>query len=451
MQEETLLAGMVIVTLTLSAAQAAPVAFTRQIGDFVADSGAMSVATGDVDGDGALDLAVANDEADNVSVLWGSGTGTFLDSGAPIAVGVAPFAVALGDFNNDGKLDVVTSDEIGNTVSVLLNQGNRAFVAVAPPTETGGSPQGIVVSDFDGDKFLDVATANSFDGTVTILHGMGDGTFFIAQTAIVGGGIDSEPIGLALADLNHDAHADLVVTNSSGGATGNGSISVLKGVAGGMFEVQPDIPLPTSCGSTACVPVAVTVANLDGDSNPDIVVVNNEGDTVSVFRGNGDLTFQAGTSTTVASSPEWVVAADFDGDGKTDIATSGDFDDKVSVLVGKGDATFEPFVEFDVGGAPYGIATADFNHDGKPDIATANVDDRSVSVLINSTSGAATCVGDCNGGGGVTVDELVTLVRIALSGSDPSACTRGDQNGDGTITVNEIIAAVNSALNGCVQ
>jgi hypothetical protein len=471
MRRETFLAGMVVVALTLSAAQAAaPVSFMRQVPDFVADQSPYGVAAADVDGDGKVDLVVANNDGDNVSVLWGDGNGGFLDSGAPFPTGVGPFAVAVGDFNNDGKLDIVTSDEIGDTaaggtVTLLLNQGNRAFAA-GVSTDTGGSPQAIVVGDFDGDGLPDVATANNFDGTVSILHNLDNGTLFLAQTVTIGP--EAEPVGLVLADLNGDGRSDMVVTNSAGGTDGNGTVSVLKGVAGGMFEAQPEIPLPGDCSTIACVPVAVAVADLNGDTKPDIVVANNEDDTVSVLLGNCDLTFNSGGNFPVDASPEWVVAADFNRDGHVDIATSSDFgnlanpsdlNDKVSVLLGNGDGTFMPLVDFDVGLGAFGIVAADLNSDHKPDIASANVDDGTVSVLLNTTPPAQTCAGDCNGNGQVSVDEVITLVNITLAVPQPSACTAGgtpvsvctggDLNGDGQITIDEIVAAVSKALNGC--
>jgi alpha-tubulin suppressor-like RCC1 family protein len=61
------------------------------------------------------------------------------------------------------------------------------------------------------------------------------------------------------------------------------------------------------------------------------------------------------------------------------------------------------------------------------------------------------CVGDCNGDGQVTVDELIIGINIALGNALLSACPQFDQNNDGAITVNEIIVAVNNALNGCSQ
>ena len=67
----------------------------------------------------------------------------------------------------------------------------------------------------------------------------------------------------------------------------------------------------------------------------------------------------------------------------------------------------------------------------------------------NSPGPPVICVGDCKGNGTVTIEELITMVTIALGSASVSACTAGDANGDGAITITEIIAAVNAALNGC--
>jgi hypothetical protein len=317
-----------------------------------------------------------------------------------------------------------------------------------------------------------VATANDVDSTVSILYGLGDGTFRTGQIVPVG----DEPVGLALQDLNNDTLADLVVANSSGGPDANGTISILKAVPGGTFEAQPEITLPASCGTPTCVPVAVVIADVNGDHKPDAVIANNEGDTVTVLLNTGSLASHCSLTTATACSldaecpkgetclpllapsrtlpssfgvdpsPNWIVAADFDGDGRMDIATSSDLHDNVSVLLGNGDGTFKPVVLFAVGAAPYGLVAADLNHDKKPDIASANSEDGTVSVLINTTG----CAGDCNGDGAVTVNELITMVNIAL-GNAPPSCAAGDQTGDGRIAVNEIVAAVNNELNGCTQ
>lgn len=149
--------------------------------------------------------------------------------------------------------------------------------------------------------------------------------------------------------------------------------------------------------------------------------------------------------------------ANFNGDGHPDIATSASFEHKVSVFVGLGSGTFAAPQDVALGGdllpSPSGIAVGDFNKDGKIDFATANwmLDDSGgASVFLNATGVTpAGCVGDCSGDLVVTVDEILTMVNIALGSVPVSACVAGDANGDQLITVDEILTAVNNALNGC--
>src|SRR5207244_2457972 len=126
----------------------------------------------------------------------------------------------------------------------------------------------------------------------------------------------------------------------------------------------------------------------------------------------------------------------------------GNFEDKVSVLLGVGDGTFNAAVSFDVGTAASGITADDLDKDLKPDIITANTDDNTLSVLLNTTPVVA-CVGDCDGGGVVTISELITMVNVALESQPVSACLRGDADHDGKISINEIITAVINALGTC--
>jgi FG-GAP-like repeat len=437
--------------------------------DLSAGASPEAVAAADLDGDGNVDLAVANFDSDDVSIFWGNGDGSFTAASATLPVGTAlieaPVALAIADINGDGKPDIVTANEFGNTVSVLLNLGQRQFSA-AIETPTGNGPEDLVVADFDGDKMLDVATPDTTDDTVTVLLGKNDGTFAalsvcssqsgqVCRTNCSAGGtcnpgpvfVGTEPDALAAGDFNKDGKIDLVVANSGDGPNIAGSLMVLEGVGNGMFAVQPEI-----YSATFDNPVRIAAADLNNDGNPDLVVVNETGDSLSVLMGKGDLTFQDASvlDPGPGSMPEAVVVADFNGDHIPDIACSASLQDKVCVFAGSGNGTFAAPQNFALVAlaTPSGLAAADFNKDRKVDVATANMTDSgTVSVLMNASPGG--CAGDCSGDGTVTVDEILTMVNIAIGNAAVSKCFAGDTNGDQQITVDEILAAVGSALNGC--
>src|SRR6516225_6414802 len=92
------------------------------------------------------------------------------------AAGVAPFSVAVGDFNGDGILDLAVANEGSNNVSVLLGNGDGTFQAAVNYT-AANEPFSVAVGDFNGDGIQDLAVANESSNNVSVLLGRGDGTF----------------------------------------------------------------------------------------------------------------------------------------------------------------------------------------------------------------------------------------------------------------------------------
>jgi len=109
---------------------------------FAAGSGPSSVAVGDFNGDGKPDLAIADYNGDNVTVLLGDGTGRFTAApSSPFPAGSQPNSVAVGDFNGDGKLDLAIANYNSNNVTVLLGDGAGGFTAArAVPSRRARSP-----------------------------------------------------------------------------------------------------------------------------------------------------------------------------------------------------------------------------------------------------------------------------------------------------------------------
>jgi hypothetical protein len=328
-------------------------------------SNPQSVATGDFNGDGKLDLVDANFFSNTVSVLLGDGTGNFTRASSP-ATGSFPVSVAIADFNGDGKLDLAVANQQGNTVSVLLGDGTGNFTLASSPS-TGSGPQSVAVADFNGDGKLDLAVANSESNTVSVLLGDGTGNFTLASSPTTGSG----PTSVAVGDFNGDGRLDLAVVNSE-----SNTVSVLLGDGTGNFTLA-------SSPATGIYPISVAVGDFDGDGKLDLAVGNNNDSTVSVLLGDGAGNFTLASSPATGDRPYWVAVGDFNGDGRLDLAVANQQGNTVSVLLGDGTGNFTLASSPATGSnPPSSVAVGDFNGDGHLDLAVTNF---SVSVLLQVT------------------------------------------------------------------
>jgi hypothetical protein len=326
-----------------------------------------SIVAGDFNGDGHLDMAVANEFSNDISVFLGNGDGTF-QTQVTYAVGSGPQAIAAGDFNGDGRLDLAVANSFDNTVSVLLGNGDGTF---QPAVEyaVGGFPISLVAGDFNGDGRLDMAVANTA-GTVSVLLGNGNGTFQPQANYPAG----NFPYSIAAGDFTGDGRLDLAVADQLGN-----TVSVLLGNGDGTF--QPAVQYPVGG-----LPDDIISGDFNGDRRTDLAVADlgngTAASTVSVLLGSGNGTFQPAVQYSGGTEPGFIAAGDFTGDGHTDLAVAGGYPSNyISVLLGNGDGTFQPPVTNTVGLKPFGLLAADFNGDGRTDLAVAG------SVILGNGDG----------------------------------------------------------------
>jgi hypothetical protein len=239
----------------------------------------LSVAAGDFDHNGTVDLVTANSNG-TVSVLLGNGGGTFRPR-IDVTVGAAPRAVVVGDFNGDGRLDVAVAQQLSNTVSVLLGHGDGTFARPMVFTASGANftPASMVVDDVNGDGRPDLAikSVSFLDSDafqIGVLLGNGDGTF---QLPLLGAAQPGGSGDLALGDFNNDGRLDAAVADQLGAATGN--LSVFAGNGDGSFQSLVRLDLPTGGNG----PVGVAATDLNGDGLTDLVATNASSGTVGVL------------------------------------------------------------------------------------------------------------------------------------------------------------------------
>ena len=355
--------------------------------DFTPGAHPVGIALGDVDGDGKLDIVIANALDNTVSILRNTSTTGTPSFAAKVdfAVGTYPYAVALGDLDGDGKLDLATANGTSNDMSVLRNTSTVGAVSFTTQIVYAGGtePYSIAIGDLNADGKPDIAIANfNTPGLVSVYKNMstlGSLSFSPKADFATGG----HPKSIAIADIDGDGKPDLTSANYN---SSSNSISILRNTcSSGTISFATNVDF-----STGANPYAVAVGDLDGDGKPDIAVPNNGATTLSVFRNTstvGSVSLAAKVDYVTGSSPVAVVIDDLDGDGKLDIGVANQFGNTVSLYENTcsvGTISFSPKVDFATSGVPYSLAIGDLDGDQRPDFATADASANLVSTLRNT-------------------------------------------------------------------
>jgi hypothetical protein len=341
------------------------------------DSGgseAMSVAVADLNGDGKLDIIVANkcgtyycSPTSSLGVLLGNGDGTFQPAVSYDSGGQNAAYVTVADVNGDGKGDLVVAND--GKIGVLLGNGDGTFRSAVSYDSGGQYTASVAVADLNGDGKADLVVGN--EGNVSVLLGNGDGTF---QPPVSYLGANAKAI--AIADLNRDGKPDLLVADFEG------FVDVLLGNGNGTFQ--------SAVHYNAGAPDSIAVADVNGDGKLDVAVGDGIINHVNVLLGNGDGTLQPVASFDSTGTFGSVSIADVNGDGRPDLV---------------------------VGASQVGVL---LNNTGSHSPTTVTLTSNANPVIVNQSVSYIASVTSASGESAGTVtfqDGGVTVANIPLAGN----------------------------------
>lgn len=296
-----------------------------------------SVAIGDFDGDGKQDLAVANSGSATVSIFKNNSTAGAIAFGNAMqfASSSVPRSIFVTDFDGDGKPDIAAvTDSIYQRVAVIIknNSTNGAISFERPFTYPfhyllSGS-YSVCVADFDNDGKPDLAATNKNNALVSVIKNYSYPAVISIDTSI-NYTTGAFPYSVVAGDLNGDNLPDLAVTGSN-----VNSLSILKNLSSSgaiSFEAKKDFVTGTKPGWAA-------ISDLDGNGKPDVAVTNIDAASLSVYANKttgGNIDLAPKVDVTSGLQPYHVASADFDGDGKPELIVVNKQSNTVSIFINK--------------------------------------------------------------------------------------------------------------------
>ena len=415
-----------IVTFPGGGTQFLPGSFAAKV-DFVTGTNPQSVTGSDIDGDGKVDMAVANGTSNTISVFRNTGSNGNISFATKVdfATGASPLGIFMGDLDGDGKPDAVMANYTSNSITILKNTSSPGNISFAPKVDylVGDGPYITAIQDLDNDGKPDLVTVNNTSNTISIIKNTGtNGNITFSSRVDYTTGIN--PQNVSLSDLDGDHLPEMAVINAN-----DNNLSVYRNISAGntiSFASKIDF-------STGSKPYGISSGDLDGDGKAELVTAN--GGSVSILRNlsiNGSIAFADKIDFSAGSIPLYVTINDLDGDGKPDLAVANYGSNTVTIsknLSTIGNISFAAKVSYQMGAGPVAIALGDFDSDGLTDIAVANANANTISIrrstVVADNSPNISSFTPTSGGPGteITINgtDLTGATSVTLGGTPVSS------------------------------
>jgi hypothetical protein len=409
----------------------------------------VSVAAGDLDGDGKADLVTSNSSPRGLLVLFSSGDGSFQDP-VVIPTSETTSSVITADLSGDGLLDLAgvmsgSFSRLSESLVVVTSGPERTF-SEPRVIAVGSLPRAVIATDLDRDGDLDLVTVNEVSADVSVLRNDGKGELAEAVSHAAG----TSRAFLAAADWDGDGDIDLIAASRK-----SRDLSLLSNDGTGAIGAPVPVHLPF-------LPVFFRVVDLNRDGLADVLTGEAASSEVSVFLRNPDGTLGKAASYEiwpgpVPLAPADVLVADVNGDGAADVVTANLRIDSVSVLLNKGDGTLRGAVEFDAGDGPRALAAGRLKARAGLDLVAVgsgtgagtlellfNGSEPPKSLDLNGNGIPDECEtrfhrGDPNSSGTTDISDGITIFGFLFFGNPATlACLESaDANNDGRIDVSD--------------
>jgi hypothetical protein len=289
----------------------------------------------------------------------GAAVGLVPSLDSPIAGVGAPTAVASGHFDGGSRTDLAVLDPTAERVTIWRATLFGRFDE-GNTLATGNLPDSIAVGEFNGDTDPDLAVTNRADDTISLFTGTGATAATFASAGTVPAGTD--PGAIVVGEFNGDTDADIVVVNETGD-----TISALFGTGASAATFSTPNPFSVGAGTG---PRGIAVGKFDGDSDPDLAVGNLTTDRVQIMIGGSGVNFTLGaTLDTGRLDPIFPAAADMgDGDDFTELAVGHSSSNTVSVIDVSAGPVFGAPLNFTSSASASGLALRDIDGDADPEI-----------------------------------------------------------------------------------